>query len=337
MARAPRETPQALQLPETSEALTQDMAATDALSVAANNYTAERDLMNQMWGQIQMADAVSKLTTVVSLQKLAYIKDSKLYRALRGKTAHDKDGDEIADVGTWDGFCRAIGSSRTKVDEDLTNLAAFGEDALNHLSAIGAGYRELRQYRQLPTDEKTALIEAAQSGDKDSFLDLAESIIAKHAAEREALKNDLQESKDNYEALGAQLRRKDQRINEQDAEITALQRRISGAGFSSEEALQRLDGVTLEVVGKVLSEFNGAISELLNTRSISDLSRAERQAIASALGRVRLAVADVSEAFGIAPSEAEDATQGVDETDEIWARTLADIDAQEGARHDGDN
>jgi hypothetical protein len=38
----------------------------------------------------------------------------------------------------------------------------------------------------------------------------------------------------------------------------------------------------------------------------------------------------------LAASEADDATQGVDETDAIWAKTLADIDAQKGAQHAGE-
>ncbi|MBX7037479.1 hypothetical protein EX225_22665, partial [Providencia rettgeri] len=108
-----------------------------------------RDLVNQLLGQVQMARSFAKFADVVSLTKLQHIKESKIYRALAGKKGFDLDGNEIADVGTWDGFCQALGLSRSKVDEDLTNLTAFGEDALKQLSAVGAGYRELRQYRKL--------------------------------------------------------------------------------------------------------------------------------------------------------------------------------------------
>ena len=93
-------------------------------------YTEERDLMNQLLGQIQMSQAIGKLTTVVGLTKLAHIKETKLYRAMAGKKLFDSEGNEITDVGTWSGFCRLIGSSQQKVDEDLMNLATFGEEAL---------------------------------------------------------------------------------------------------------------------------------------------------------------------------------------------------------------
>ena len=49
------------------------------------------------------------------------------------------------------------------------------------MSRMGIGYREMRQYRKLPEDQKLALVEAAKAGDKESFVDLAEEIIARHA------------------------------------------------------------------------------------------------------------------------------------------------------------
>lgn len=170
-----------LQAPATLAAMTQSLSE-------------ERDLANQLLGQIQMSRAISKFTDVVSLQKLKHIKETKMYRALAGQKGFDRDGNEIADVGTFDGFCRALGTSASKVDEDLANLNAFGEEALQQLSQIGAGYRELRQYRRLPEDEKTALIEVAKAGDPAAFLDLAEELIAKHAKEKETLAKQVEDA-----------------------------------------------------------------------------------------------------------------------------------------------
>ena len=119
-----------------------------------DGYTDDRDLMNQLMGQIQMARAFSKFTDVVGFTKLQYIKENKLYRALAGVKGRDQDGNEITDVGTWDGFCRAIGSSQQKVDEDLLNIRTFGEEAMQQLSSVGAGYRDLRKLRALPADDR---------------------------------------------------------------------------------------------------------------------------------------------------------------------------------------
>lgn len=163
-------------------------------------YSDERDLANQILGQIQMSRAISKFTDVVSLQKLLHIKETKMYRALAGKKGIDRQGNEIPDVGTFDGFCRALGTSASKVDEDLTNLRIFGEDALEQLTQIGAGYRELRQYRRLPEDQKAALIEVAKAGDKEAFVELAEEIIAKHAKEKEELTKKATEAESTLDA-----------------------------------------------------------------------------------------------------------------------------------------
>ncbi|HDZ9772182.1 TPA: hypothetical protein RU396_005850 [Klebsiella variicola subsp. variicola] len=169
--------------------------AQNLMSVMSNQYNDKRDLVNQLLGQAQMARSFAKFADVVSLSKLKYIKESKIYHELKGKKGVDLDGNEIADVGTWDGFCQALGLSRSKVDEDLVNLSAFGEDALKQLSAVGAGYRELRQFRRLPEDQKSALIEVAKEGDKTALLELAEEMIAKHAKEKEELKADLEVSR----------------------------------------------------------------------------------------------------------------------------------------------
>lgn len=182
-------------------------------------YDQGRDLVNQMLGQIQMSRAISKFTDVVSLSKLKQIKENKMYRAVAGQKGVAPTGDEIPDVGTWEGFCKALGLSVSKVDEDLTNLNVFGEDALNQLNSVGLGYRDLRQFRKLPADQKTALIEAAKEGDKDTLLELAEDLIAKHAKEKEALTKDLTEAQATIEA-------KDAVLSDKQAQLTKLQVKV---------------------------------------------------------------------------------------------------------------
>lgn len=167
----------------------------------------ERDTLNQIIGQIQMTDAIAKLTTVVGLSKLAHIKETRMYKALAGKKGVDRHGNEIADVGTWEGFCLAVGTTRQKADEDILNLRQFGEEALENLTRIGAGYRELRQYRKLPADQKKALIEIAATGDKEGFVELAEEIISKHSKEKEQLQADLDEARADYDAQSQLLKK----------------------------------------------------------------------------------------------------------------------------------
>ncbi|XAI95379.1 hypothetical protein [Leptolyngbya phage Lsp-JY19] len=213
------------------QTLPEDAATEIALTSAVSAYTDDRDLVNQLLGQTQMARSIARFADVVSLTKLKQIKESKLYRALAGKKGYDPDGNEIADVGTFDGFCQVLGLSRSKVDEDLANLAAFGEDALKQLSAVGVGYRELRQYRRLPEDSRTALIEAAQTGDKDTLLDLAEELIAKQQAEKAALQKAQQDAEARAEKLKRQADEQDEQIEELKEERKRLRREWSRKGM----------------------------------------------------------------------------------------------------------
>lgn len=143
-----------------------------------------RDLVNQLLGQAQAADAIRQISQTIGVSKLAYVKETKLYRSLKGMPTPNRFGELL--TGTWEEFCGLLGISDEKANQDIANLRAFGEGALDAMTRMGIGYRELRQYRQLPADERVALIEAAKEGDKDALLDLAETLIAKHTKEKEA-------------------------------------------------------------------------------------------------------------------------------------------------------
>lgn len=90
-------------------------------------------------GQVQTSNMFAKFATVSSLVWLKDVKANKLYRDIPG-------------IGTWEKFCDSVGMSRQKVDEDLANLAAFGEEFLTTCQQLSVGYRELRKLRQLTLD-----------------------------------------------------------------------------------------------------------------------------------------------------------------------------------------
>lgn len=222
----------------------------------------ERDLVNQLLGQVQMARSFANFADVVSLSKLNHIKENKIYRALRGKKGVDLDGNEIADVGTWDGFCQALGLSRSKVDEDLTNLMAFGEVALKQLSAVGAGYRELRQFRKLPEDSKTALIEVAKQGDKESLLDLAEELIARQNDEKEQLAKQLADTEADLEA--SRKRAADLKSSRDELEDKLHEERFKPITDSELAERTRLEATSIssKIARELMGALQGAFAEL---------------------------------------------------------------------------
>lgn len=212
--------------PEVNElAIAEVSMGADTWHELKTSYTAERDTLNQLIGRIQMGRAIGGLTSALNLQALKSIKESKAYKSLGGQTGVDRLGLPIHDLGTWDGFCRVIGFSRDKVEEDLRNLDAFGEEALENLSAIGAGYRDLRQYRKLPEDRKQALVEVAKVGDKEGFVELAEQIISKHIKEKETLQKAVEDGKQELVASEKRvgvLRQQREEAEAKDARFAAL-------------------------------------------------------------------------------------------------------------------
>lgn len=168
------------------------VATQNLMATVSSQMNDERDLLNQLLGQAQMAGAFEDFSRTVRTSKLAFVKENKLYRNL--KDAKNPHGAEKLS-GTWEEFCGLLGRSVDQVDRDIANLTAFGEEALESMSRMGIGYRELRQFRRLPEDQKSALIEVAKEGDKTALLELAEEMIAKHAREKEELKTDLEISR----------------------------------------------------------------------------------------------------------------------------------------------
>lgn len=184
----------------------------------------DRDLVNQLLGQAQMAGAFEEFSRTVRTSKLAFVKENKLYKALAGrKTPH---GAEIMS-GNWEEFCGLLGRSVDQVDRDIANLRAFGEEALDSMSRMGIGYREMRQYRRLPEDSQAALIAVAEAGDKEAFLDLAEEIIAKHAKEKEALTQRLDEVNADYDAQGKLMATKSSELDQTKIELEKVRGHIN--------------------------------------------------------------------------------------------------------------
>jgi len=219
MARKPSTAPKSKEtaiVPGTLEADTAAINALAAIELSKQDYGQGRDLVNQLLGQAQAFQAAGNLLQTFGVSKLAIVKENKLYQQLRGARA--PNGLEL--TGTWVEFCELLGVSDEKANQDIQNLHAFGEAALEQMQRAGVGYRELRQFRRLPTDQKTELIEAAKAGDTTTLLELAEDLMAKHQREKEDLKKD--------------LAAKDQRIARHTARITEL-----------EEAQDRWDALPL--------------------------------------------------------------------------------------------
>ncbi|WP_205904654.1 hypothetical protein [Diaphorobacter sp. HDW4A] len=273
-----------------------DARAADQFAALQAGYGEERDLLNQVLGQAQMADSFAKFSKTVLTSKMAFVKEHKLYQQLKGQKT--QDGLEFS--GTWSEFCNVLGWTPEHANEAIANLNQFGSEALESMSRMGIGYREMRQYRKLPEDQKLALIEVAKTGDKEGFVDLAEEIIARHAKEKEALTAQVQEAKDSLEAKDRVLESKAEMITrlEEQTSRKFKPRPGSEARSAHEQALlTEVDQVTSSVylgmhrlfkaVDATLSDSGGGMGEAILTRARQAIEFLAQQMV------------DMTEEFGI--------------------------------------
>jgi len=258
MARTKLDATPAVELPPLDgEALT---ANQNSMSTILASHSDDRDLINQLLGQAQMADAFGKFSQTVWASKLAYVKEHKLYRALQGKSAPNG----LVFSGTWSEFCSVLGVSDEKANQDIANLRTFGEEALESMSRMGIGYREMRQYRRLPEDHQAALIEVAKTGDKEAFIDLAEEIIAKHAKEKEALTQRLDEANADYDAQGEVMAKKAGELDQVKMELEKVRRRVQTLPVSevSGELRQEVTALAYQAEASILGSLREGFTKL---------------------------------------------------------------------------
>ncbi|UQY32627.1 hypothetical protein K8U54_12820 [Pseudomonas fulva] len=240
------------QVDEGALALVQNMGA------VAQGLQEERDLVNQLLGQAQMAGAFEEFSRTVRTSKLAYVKENKLYKAIAGKKS--PNGSELK--GTWGEFCELLGVSVDKADLDISNLRAFGEEALESMTRMGIGYREMRQWRRLPDDARSALIEASKQGNLEAVQYLAEELIHTHSKEKADLQKKLEDTQADYDAQGGVLTKKNAELDRTRQELEKAKRRILtlSADDTAKELRQEVVGIAFEaeadITGKLREAFN---------------------------------------------------------------------------------
>ncbi|EPH0644306.1 hypothetical protein I8S27_32190 [Pseudomonas aeruginosa] len=256
-------TPKIDPMPEINqEAFQEDMNAVGVLGAIAQGMHEERDLVNQLLGQVQMADSFAKFSATVAVSKMAHVKENKLYRALKGQKNRDGRGFS----GTWEEFCELLGTSAPKVNEDISNLRQFGEEALESMSRMGIGYRELRQWRKLPDDARSALIEASKQGNKEAVEYLAEELIATHTKEKAALEKQVEDLRADNEALGERMARKSRELDETVHELEKTKRRIQTmkADEAEKELRQEATAIAFEAEADISGKLREAFSIMVS-------------------------------------------------------------------------
>lgn len=198
-------------------------------------------------GQVQTSNMFAKFATVSSLVWLRQVKASKVYK-------------DIPCVGTWDKFCDSVGMSRQKVDEDLSNLAAFGESFLTTCQQLSVGYRELRKLRQITAaGDMTITPQGVCIGEECIPLDPEHTEDLQAAIESlfESKNQQIEEQDATLKAKDKVLKDKEKVINKQARELARHEGRAEKAGYTpGEEALIRKLDNSRTIIDGFLMEFD---------------------------------------------------------------------------------
>ena len=174
--------------------------------------------LSEKVGAIKATGFFKKVSTVTEIKMLAEIKESKEYKGL---SVLDYEGN-WQHVTTWEQFCKSLGHSREKVDQDILNINTFGEDFLETSQRMGVGYRDLRKLRKLPDAEREVIIngESVQAEDKDSLIDLIEEMSAKNLKTKQAMQKQIDDLSADAKAKDTVLSTKNKKIDELDAQLS---------------------------------------------------------------------------------------------------------------------
>lgn len=231
----------------------------------------EQIQLSEQVGALKATGFFKKVSTVTEIKLIAEIKESKKYKGLK---LIDHNGKYVT-CSTFQDFCGAIGYSYEKINQDIQNLSAFGEDFLETSQRMGLGYRDLRKLRKLDDADREVIIEgeAVKAEDRESLIDLIEEMSAKHRKQKDALETENKELKADKDALETILQKKDEKVNQLDTQVTKL---TSPAEIQrrAESEPQELEKAALETLGTesilFLTAFNRYINALGGVMDIAE-------------------------------------------------------------------
>ena len=241
------------------------------LAQIKQSVSSEQIQLSEKIGALKATAFFKKLVTVTEIKLIAEIKETKQYKGLSMIGTNGKP----VTVTTFEEFCNYLGHSYEKINQDIQNLSAFGEDFLETSQRMGLGYRDLRKLRKLDDSDREVIIngEAVKTEDRESLIDLIEEMSAKHRKEKDTLVAENKELKADKDALEIVLQKKDEKTNQLDAQVTKLS---SPAEIErrAESEPQELEKAALETLGTesilFLTAFNRYINALGGVMDIAE-------------------------------------------------------------------
>lgn len=208
----------------------------------------KEELINEaykMAGKIEAFKFISNFADVGSLTLLKKIKESKVYR-------------DMPTIKTWENYCKSIGLSASKVDEDLNNIATFGEKFITDVGNFGLGYRELRQLKK---EVKTGTLQI-----KDESVVINGEIISLDEKDilKDALTDLVAKNKEEISKLKAENKAKDKMVQTYAEAKEAKEQELKAVKIEKEALKEKIDGFYHGRLGKIAEDDREDFHDITN-------------------------------------------------------------------------
>lgn len=196
--------------------LTEQAAADEAVVQGATEQLLEQSETLVRVGRIQTYDLYQKLSRVGAAKEFERVRESKSYKGL---PYLDADG-KVRHVGHLDEFCEIfLGRSYQRIAEDLQNLTLLGDELYEQALMLGLTTRDFRDIRRLPPSDQALVKEAINAQSRDAVIEIMESLIAKHAGEKEQLQKQVKNLEADLEAQRQVSSKRNEKIDQLEAQL----------------------------------------------------------------------------------------------------------------------
>lgn len=300
MARNATPAPESKATPANEALLAQDMQAANQMAVVERQ---RQELQTQAEqekdeafaagvdiGRLEAMDFVATIANSAILSVYENVKKSKAWQHLRNPKSGDGRHFESLEE-----FCEVkLGKSYKRLRELALNRNVIGHEAFEQAERLGLRQVDYNAIKTLPAPDQELVrraVEEAQS--RDEVLDLLQELAARHAKEKEALTQQVEEGKLEHAAVVKRL----EVVTEQKEKAEARAARI--AVMKPNEAFTELKTEATRVNSDALGAIRGGVRQVLV--KLAEAPEGGEQSIfaASLIGELQAELNALREEFGL--------------------------------------
>lgn len=323
MARNQTPAPESKATPANEALLAQDMQAVNQMAVVERQrqelQTQAEQEKDEVFaagvdiGRLEAMDFVLTVSTAAILATYENVKKSKAWRHLKNpQSAHGNHFESLEE------FCEVkLGKSYPRLRAISANRNLIGHEAFEQAERLGLRQVDYNAIKTLPAPDQELVrraVEEAQS--RDEVLDLLQELAARHAKEKEALSQQVEEGKLEHAAVVKRL----EVVTEQKEKAEARAARI--AVMKPDEALAEVKTEATRIATDAVGAIKGGVRQaLVKLQELPDGSTQTAFA-AGLIGELQAEINALREEFGL-PDIASAAERQLAADTAQWATTDA--------------